>query len=107
MEVTSKYLHLLKPLRYAVESGEKSCLIYRALADNWDIDLATELSEYVGEVDKMTQTQHLSLSLSTSSSQEGEIEAVNFAQAALLIQNSASVCSKLQDVQLKLILYLV
>ncbi|KAI3636438.1 hypothetical protein MIR68_005790 [Amoeboaphelidium protococcarum] len=69
-----KYLQLLKPLR--------------VLADNWDIDLAQELTEYVDEMDKMTQT------LQQQNSDADGGNGVNFAQAALLIQNSANIYSK-------------
>jgi condensin-2 complex subunit H2 len=56
--------HLLKPLK--------------DLAENWDIDIASELTGFVDIFDRMSQ----------------EIDGpatLNFAQAALMIQNSASV----------------
>lgn len=60
----------------------------RVLADNWDIDIAAELSDYVGEVERVTQLQQtLDPTLLTQNDPLG----VNFAQAALLIQNSAHV----------------
>ena len=66
-----KYQHLLKPLR--------------ALADNWDIDVAAELTEYAEIVDRMSQS---------ASIMNSDLNEVNFAQAALLIQNSASIYSR-------------
>jgi hypothetical protein len=47
------------------------------------VDLAAELTEYADIVERMTQTLQVSSSDPSTS--------VNFAQAALLIQNSASV----------------
>ncbi|KAH3768059.1 Condensin-2 complex subunit H2 [Pelomyxa schiedti] len=65
---TGKYIHLLQPLR--------------ELADNWSIDIAHELEEYLEELETITFTF------------EGGTEVFNFAEAALVIQNSASVYSK-------------
>ena len=92
-EDLGKYLHLLKPLR--------------ALADNWDIDVAAELSEYVDIIDRSQltapalQTQHASgdgdeEDFGSHSQSQTALDGVdiNFAQAALLIQNSASIYSR-------------
>lgn len=63
-----RFHHLLRPIR--------------DLADSWNIDLASELAEYVEELSA------IQVSL------DGGLTAVNFAEAALLIQGSACVYSK-------------
>ncbi|XP_054608649.1 condensin-2 complex subunit H2 isoform X2 [Dunckerocampus dactyliophorus] len=68
MEATeSRFAHLLKPIR--------------ELTDNWDIDLASELNDYLEELDEMCITF------------DGKTR-LDFAEAALLIQGSASIYSK-------------
>ncbi|XP_054862578.1 condensin-2 complex subunit H2 [Amphiprion ocellaris] len=69
MEATqSRYVHLLQPIR--------------ELTKNWDIDLASELNDYLDELDEMCITF------------DGGKTRLNFAEAALLIQGSASIYSK-------------
>lgn len=63
-----RYAHLLEPLR--------------DLAENWKIDIATELTDYLGELDRMVV------------SLDGGVTSLNFAEAALLIQGSACIYSK-------------
>jgi hypothetical protein len=63
----SKFLHLLKPIR--------------DLAENWNIDIANELEEYLTHLDR------------TGFSFDGG-PSLDFAEAALLIQSSACVYSK-------------
>ncbi|XP_061839542.1 condensin-2 complex subunit H2 [Nerophis lumbriciformis] len=68
MEPTeSRYAHLMKPIR--------------ELTDNWDVDVASELNDYLEELDEMCITF------------DGKTR-LNFAEAALLIQGSASIYSK-------------
>eukprot|EP00808_Paulinella_micropora_P000067 g11288.t1 len=64
----SRFGHLLKPIR--------------DLATNWNIDIATELEEYLSELESIVITFD-----------DGETN-FNFAEAALLIQGSACVYSK-------------
>eukprot|EP00457_Paulinella_chromatophora_P001918 gb/GEZN01001920.1/.p1 GENE.gb/GEZN01001920.1/~~gb/GEZN01001920.1/.p1 ORF type:complete len:787 (-),score=115.36 gb/GEZN01001920.1/:386-2716(-) len=64
----NRFAHLLKPIR--------------DLAANWNIDIATELEEYLGELESIV-----------ISFDDGETN-FNFAEAALLIQGSACVYSK-------------
>ncbi|XP_008297079.1 condensin-2 complex subunit H2 [Stegastes partitus] len=69
MESTqSRYAHLLQPIR--------------ELTKNWDVDLASELNDYLEELDDMCITF------------DGGRTRLNFAEAALLIQGSASIYSK-------------
>ncbi|XP_020782302.1 condensin-2 complex subunit H2 [Boleophthalmus pectinirostris] len=69
MESTkSRFAHLLQPIR--------------ELTKNWDVDIASELHDYLEELDEMCITFD-----------EGEIR-LNFAEAALLIQGSACIYSK-------------
>ncbi|XP_023254320.1 condensin-2 complex subunit H2-like [Seriola lalandi dorsalis] len=69
MESTeSRYAHLLQPIR--------------ELTKNWEIDVASELNDYLEELDEMCITFD-----------GGEIR-LNFAEAALLIQGSACIYSK-------------
>jgi len=63
-----QFAHLLQPIR--------------DLAENWMIDIAQELEEYLGEIDLITY------------SFDGAGNSLNFAQAALLIQGSACVYSR-------------
>src|SRR5690349_15653367 len=65
----SRFARLLQPIRDLVE--------------NWEIDLAAELEDYLGELEHVT--------ISFSDSKGGTL---NFAEAALLIQGSACVYSK-------------
>ncbi|KAG7232440.1 hypothetical protein INR49_008860 [Caranx melampygus] len=68
MESTeSRYAHLLQPIR--------------ELTKNWEIDVASELNDYLEELDEMCITF------------DGETR-LNFAEAALLIQGSACIYSK-------------
>ncbi len=53
------------------------------LVDNWQIDLAAELDEYLGDL------EHLTYNFDDSKNKN-----LNFAEAALLIQGSACVYSK-------------
>eukprot|EP00873_Tetraselmis_striata_P038572 jgi/Tetstr1/458836/TSEL_045219.t1 len=62
-----KFAHLLQPIR--------------SLSDNWDIDIATELEDYLDDLEELTFTFEDGPSL-------------NFAEAALLIQGSACVYSR-------------
>eukprot|EP01028_Stygiella_incarcerata_P008632 TRINITY_DN38214_c0_g1_i1.p1 TRINITY_DN38214_c0_g1~~TRINITY_DN38214_c0_g1_i1.p1 ORF type:complete len:668 (-),score=209.20 TRINITY_DN38214_c0_g1_i1:109-2025(-) len=67
---TSRFLHLLRPIR--------------DLSENWNIDLATQLEDYIQELSDLT-----------FSFQDGdEWRAFNFAEAALLIQGSTCVYSR-------------
>lgn len=69
MESTeSRYAHLLQPIR--------------ELTKNWEIDLASELNDYLEELDDMCITFN------------GGKTRLNFAEAALLIQGSACIYSK-------------
>ncbi|KAG1662141.1 hypothetical protein FOA52_011014 [Chlamydomonas sp. UWO 241] len=63
----SKFLHLLKPIR--------------DLAENWNIDIASELEDYLAQLDQVVY------------SFDGG-KSVDFAEAALLIQSSTVVWSK-------------
>ncbi|XP_059182010.1 condensin-2 complex subunit H2 [Centropristis striata] len=69
METTeSRYAHLLQPIR--------------ELYKNWDIDVASELNDYLEELDDMCITF------------DGGRTSMNFAEAALLIQGSTCIYSK-------------
>ena len=63
----ARYAHLLEPIR--------------DLAQNWSIDIASELEEYLGELESIT----ISFDDGTT---------LNFAEAALLIQGSTCIYSK-------------
>eukprot|EP00002_Diphylleia_rotans_P035653 TRINITY_DN7802_c0_g1_i2.p1 TRINITY_DN7802_c0_g1~~TRINITY_DN7802_c0_g1_i2.p1 ORF type:complete len:286 (+),score=71.13 TRINITY_DN7802_c0_g1_i2:54-911(+) len=67
-ERVSRFAHLLQPIR--------------DLAENWSIDIARELEEYLDEL------EHVTISFD-----DGKTN-VNFAEAALLIQSSACIYSK-------------
>ncbi|KAK2859253.1 hypothetical protein Q5P01_003873 [Channa striata] len=69
MECTeSRFAHLLQPIR--------------ELAKNWEIDVASELNDYLEELDEMCITF------------DGGKTRLNFAEAALLIQGSTCIYSK-------------
>ncbi|XP_028250173.1 condensin-2 complex subunit H2 [Parambassis ranga] len=69
MESTeSRFAHLLQPIR--------------ELTKNWDIDVASELNDYLDELDEMCITF------------DGGKTRLNFAEAALLIQGSACIYSR-------------
>lgn len=70
----SQLLSLIKPLK--------------ALADNWDIDLATELGGFI------RLTQNAPTQFEDKENDENNSNKWTFAQAALIIQNSASIYSK-------------
>eukprot|EP01091_Cochliopodium_minus_P014405 TRINITY_DN4885_c0_g1_i1.p1 TRINITY_DN4885_c0_g1~~TRINITY_DN4885_c0_g1_i1.p1 ORF type:complete len:631 (+),score=246.45 TRINITY_DN4885_c0_g1_i1:97-1989(+) len=73
----NKFAHLLQPIK--------------DLADNWNVDLASELEEYMEDLDKI------------SFSFDGKGNTLNFAEAALLIQSSANIYSKKVEFLYKLI----
>ena len=74
-----RFAHLLQPIR--------------DLAQNWHIDLATELEDYLHELDSISvHIDPTSSSLSPPSS--APLIPLNFTEAALLIQGSACVYSK-------------
>ncbi|XP_036005037.1 condensin-2 complex subunit H2 [Fundulus heteroclitus] len=64
----SRYAHLLQPIR--------------ELTKNWEIDVASELNDYLEELDETTITF------------DGGQTSLNFAEAALLIQGSTYIYSK-------------
>eukprot|EP00698_Gefionella_okellyi_P007234 TRINITY_DN1759_c0_g2_i1.p1 TRINITY_DN1759_c0_g2~~TRINITY_DN1759_c0_g2_i1.p1 ORF type:complete len:612 (+),score=202.37 TRINITY_DN1759_c0_g2_i1:17-1852(+) len=64
----NRFAHLLQPIR--------------ELADNWSIDIAHDLEEYLGELERVAFTF------------DGGRTNLNFTEAALLIQGSACVYSK-------------
>ncbi|EFA84454.1 hypothetical protein PPL_02487 [Heterostelium album PN500] len=64
---SSRFAHLLRPIR--------------DLAENWSIDISSELEDYLGELSKISFTL-------------GGVTKLNFAEAALLIQGSAVIYSK-------------
>ncbi|XP_014008619.1 condensin-2 complex subunit H2 [Salmo salar] len=66
--VETRFTHLLQPIR--------------ELTKNWDIDVASELADYLEELDEMCI------------SFDGGKTTLNFAEAALLIQGSACIYSK-------------
>lgn len=66
--MVNRYAHLLQPIR--------------DLTQNWDIDVASELNDYLEELDQMCITFD-----------EGKVR-LNFAEAALLIQGSTCIYSK-------------
>jgi condensin-2 complex subunit H2 len=63
-----RFAHLLQPIR--------------DLADNWNIDIAKDLEDYLAELEEITFQF------------DGVNKTLNFAEAALLIQGSASIYSK-------------
>ncbi|KAJ6227899.1 condensin-2 complex subunit h2 [Anaeramoeba flamelloides] len=67
-EREKKFLHLLKPIR--------------GLAQNWNIDIAHELEDYLVDLEEI------------SISFDGGSTNLNFVEAALLIQSSACIYSK-------------
>lgn len=69
-----RFAHLLKPIR--------------DLAENFSIDLATELEEY------LDQLEHAQFAFPDGAAPGGAVRAVDFAEAALLIQGSTCVYSK-------------
>ena len=64
----ARFAHLLQPIR--------------DLSQNWEIDIASLLADYLEEIDKIAITF------------DGGVTTMNFAEAALLIQGSASIYSK-------------
>jgi len=88
--VESRFAHLLEPIR--------------DLASNWQIDIASELEEYLAELEhirvQFDPSQLAALMQSQSQSQGGFApsqatqRSLNFAQAALLIQGSACIYSR-------------
>ncbi|KAM9705249.1 condensin-2 complex subunit H2 [Menidia menidia] len=68
METESRFTHLLQPIR--------------ELTKNWDVDVASELNDYLEELEEMCITF------------DGGRTQLNFAEAALLIQGSACIYSK-------------
>ncbi len=68
MDVDSKFKHLIAPIQ--------------DLAQNWDIDIAESLSEYLDEL------EHLQVKFGQNE------KSLNFAEAALLIQGSTAVYSR-------------
>jgi len=64
----ARFLHLLNPIR--------------DLAQNWNIDVAKDLEDYLDEL------EHIEISF------DGGITSLNFAEAARLIQGSACVYSR-------------
>ncbi|XP_040271689.1 condensin-2 complex subunit H2 [Bufo bufo] len=67
-DVESRYSHLLQPIR--------------DMTKNWEVDVATQLGEYLEELDQICI------------SFDGGKTTMNFAEAALLIQGSACIYSK-------------
>ncbi|XP_048585346.1 condensin-2 complex subunit H2 isoform X2 [Nematostella vectensis] len=67
-DLMSRYSYLLQPIR--------------DMTKNWDIDVATQLEEYLQEIEKI------------QISFDGGKTSMNFAEAALLIQGSACIYSK-------------
>lgn len=66
------------------------------MASNWHIDIASELEEYLSELEHIRiqfEPSQLSQSQSQSQSSAG-LRSLNFAQAALLIQGSACIYSR-------------
>jgi hypothetical protein len=66
----SRFAHLLQPIR--------------DLAVNWDVDIAGALEEYLEDIEGITIT--LGDELRSAVSNGEELESINFAEAALLIQ---------------------
>ena len=85
-DMESRFGHLLQPIR--------------DLAQNWHIDIAQELEEYLHELDSLTisidtsQPSSLLSADSDAASPSSSLQSLNFAEAALLIQGSACVYSK-------------
>ena len=86
-DMESRFGHLLQPIR--------------DLAQNWHIDLASELEDYLHELERLTvnidSTTHSQLAQSSQhsgSGGSGGAAQLNFVEAALLIQGSACVYSK-------------
>ncbi|XP_017594881.1 PREDICTED: uncharacterized protein LOC108447970 isoform X2 [Corvus brachyrhynchos] len=67
-EADSRFLHLLQPIR--------------DLTKNWEVDVAAQLAEYLGELDQ------ISISFDNGKT------TMNFLEAAMLIQGSACIYSK-------------
>ncbi|KAL5006676.1 hypothetical protein ScPMuIL_015482 [Solemya velum] len=67
-DVEQRFFHLLQPIR--------------DMTKNWDVDIATELEEYLEELEKIEITF------------DGGATTMNFAEAALLIQGSTCVYSR-------------
>ncbi len=78
MELEHRYQHLLQPIQ--------------DLAQNWDVDIADSLSEYLEELE----------SLQVSFGDKSE-KSLNFAEAALVIQGSAAIYSKKVEYLYKLV----
>jgi condensin-2 complex subunit H2 len=71
-ENTERYANLLQPIK--------------ELAENWDIDIAAELEEYLEELEKVT--------FEFDEGDDGKKTTFSFAEAALVIQSSACVYSR-------------
>ena len=69
-ESESKFSMLLKPIRYL----KGVYVSFRELADNWNIDIAAELEEYLEDLESVVI------------SFDGGKSNLNFAEAALMIQ---------------------
>lgn len=68
--MADRFTHLLQPIR--------------DLAVNWDVDIASALEEYLEDLEGITVT--LGEELRSAVNDGDEIETINFAEAALLIQ---------------------
>lgn len=80
-DIESRYAHFLQPIR--------------DLADNWNIDLALELEEYLQELQDINIVIDAdTLRTAGSASASSASVTLNFAEAALLIQGSACIYSK-------------
>lgn len=76
MDATERFAYLLKPIR--------------ELSDNWNIDIASELEDYLEELDNVS----FAFKDGEEDGKERELIPMSFAEAAMLIQGSACVYSR-------------
>ena len=74
-QMDAKMSHLLQPIRWVKPSIFSLFIQLSALAQNWNIDIATELEDYMEEL------SNIAISF-------GDGKTLNFAEAALVIQAS-------------------
>ncbi|CCI47985.1 unnamed protein product [Albugo candida] len=77
---TARFQHLLQPIR--------------DLSQNWNIDLAQELEEYLEELEHLKIAFDKESEFSVSKKEESKTSFLNFAEAALVIQNTSAIYSR-------------
>nr|CCA18995.1 condensin2 complex subunit H2 putative [Albugo laibachii Nc14] len=100
---SARFQHLLQPIRCVFAPSFRTVpspdtllcpFLTSDLSQNWNIDLAQELEEYLEELEHLKIGFDKESEISVAKNDDSKISFLNFAEAALVIQNTSAIYSR-------------